>query len=140
MAQLAWLQTAPIVEGSKDPRYARIEKMDADGIEPDIPECAAMYLINYLFDIGPVEASGMGSTPLSSQEIESWQNQSGIKLQPWEFSFIRKLSRVYLSESQKSESHDYPAPYQPSVTLEKNREAVSMKIENLMMALKMAEK
>ena len=114
--------------------------MEADDIDPEFPECNADYIIKYLFDVGPVQSGGMGAIPLTCQEIQSWQDQSGIELQPWEFNFIRKLSSDYLIESQKSEKPDYPAPYQPDVTSEQNREAVSMKIDNLFAALKMAEK
>jgi len=134
------LHAAPAVAGEKERQPQRIEKMETDGIEPELPDCNAMHIIKYLFDVGPVQSGGMGAIPLVCQEIQSWQEQSGIELQPWEFNFIRKLSSEYLIESQKAEKPDYPAPYQPNVTSEQNREAVAMKIENMMAALKMAEK
>jgi hypothetical protein len=136
---LAWLYTAPVVPGEKDPQIQRIEKMESDDIDPDLPDCQAEYIVKYLFDVGPVQSGGSGAIPLTCQEIQSWQEQSGIELHPWEFNFIRKLSSEYLIESQKAEKPDYPAPYQPKVTSDQKREAVAMKIDNLFAALKMAD-
>lgn len=69
------------------------------------------YLIGHLFDVGPTMPGGMGDSPLTSQELQAWQDQSGVEFQPWEFQLLRRLSREYWAESQKSIKPDCPAPY-----------------------------
>lgn len=68
-------------------------------------------MIGYLYDCGPVLSGGMGEGPLTHSEIESWQRNSGVELEPWETSFLRKLSIEYLSQSQKSDATNCPAPW-----------------------------
>ena len=85
--------------------------MEADGIEPDMPDIDARYLVDYLFEIGPTMVAGMGEAPLSAQEIKAWQDLCGIDLQPWEFRLLRRLSRDYLAESYKAENPACPPPF-----------------------------
>lgn len=72
-----------------------------------MPECEAMYLVGYLYEVGPV----MSESPLSHTELRSWQDNTGIELESWEVRAMAKLSREYLSESQKSTKPDAPAPW-----------------------------
>ena len=48
------------------------------------------YLIEWLFEIGVSMHTGMGSVPLSWQEIESWGKD--LDLTPWEKKMLRELS------------------------------------------------
>ena len=69
------------------------------------------YLLTYLWEIGPVMAGGMSSMPITQVEIRAWQDNIGIRLQPWEVRCIRRLSLEYLSESRKAEKRDRFAPW-----------------------------
>lgn len=81
--------------------------------ELELPPCDAGYLVKYLFDIGPVEPGGMGPAPLSHREIEAWQRNTGIELNAWEATTLRRLSREYLSMSQDATSPTCPSPWLP---------------------------
>ena len=74
--------------------------------ELDGGEC----LINYLNEIGPTVPAGMGSGPISFQELHAWQELTGIVLKPWEARAIRTLSIVYLNQAAISDKADCPAP------------------------------
>lgn len=76
-----------------------------------MPPCAALYLVDWLFEIGPVMASGMGCVPLTHGEIEAWQHNTGIGLEQWEARMLKKLSLIYLAETQAAAAADYPAPW-----------------------------
>ncbi|MCG2586488.1 hypothetical protein [Massilia sp. TS11] len=80
-----------------------------------MPETSLLYLKDILFEIGPVSNNGMGQDRLSVTEIESWQKQMGILLQPWEFRLLRRASGEYLAEAQRSEELGRPAPYEPEL-------------------------
>ena len=72
----------------------------------------APYIVNYLFEIGPVLPAGMGSGPITASEIEAWQRLLGLELQPWEVRLLLRLSREYLSESHSATERGRPAPWQ----------------------------
>jgi len=79
---------------------------------PELPPLdAAAHLIGYLFEVGPMQAQGMGLGPISHSEIRAWQETSGIDLQPWEARFLRKLSGEYVAEVHEAEKQDRPAPW-----------------------------
>lgn len=86
--------------------------MMADGIPMILPDVSCgLYLIDYLFDAGPVEHSGMGPVPLSNLELQAWMDGSGTPLEPWEFTLIRSLSKSYLTEMVKGKDPACPPPY-----------------------------
>jgi hypothetical protein len=126
--QIAWLRAAPSadenpISGIKLAPLSRLEKLKADGLEPDLPEVSAAYLLSYLWDAGPVIANGVGGAPLSSIELMAWQEGAGIELQPWEFRLLRRLSSDYVAESRKAEDKNCPPPFgelQRSRNLNKN--------------------
>lgn len=118
---------------------SRSGKMKSDGIEPEMPEADAIYLVGYLWEVGPVLSGGMSAIPVSFSELESWQRQTGICLQPWEVRLLRRLSFDYLSESHKAEEADCPPPWSP-VEPEINREEVSRKVQNAMRAFIQSKK
>lgn len=83
----------------------RKERED-DLYQPGMPPLErAEYLIGYFFEIGP-------TVPISSVELNAWQDLTGIELRPWEARFIRSLSRDYLGESFKATRRDCPAPWE----------------------------
>lgn len=96
---------------TKDNKQSRIEALRNAGIDVRMPECEAMYLVGYLYEVGPVMAGGMGEVPLSHTELRSWQDNTGIELESWEVRAMSRLSKEYLSESNKATKHDAPAPW-----------------------------
>lgn len=60
--------------------------------------------------IGACMNTGMEQVPLSWQEIESWQNQHGFNLNPWELSIIRRASVAYVNQLRESRKADCPPP------------------------------
>lgn len=106
--------------------------MQKDGIEPEMPPCDAQYLLDYFWEVGPTLSGGMGESPLTFQEIQSYQDQIGIELQPWEVRLLRRLSAEYLSESHRSTKLNYPAPWKP----EENTVDKAIKAESTRNALR----
>lgn len=92
--------------------------------EPDMPPVSAEHLIAYLFEVGPVIATGMGAGPITHQELLAWQANTGIRLQPWQARFLRMLSCDYVAEAERSKSRDHPPPW----VGEPDREFVSRSI------------
>lgn len=93
-----------------------------------MPPCDAPHLVGYLFEIGPTLAAGMGEGPLTHGEIESWQRNTGIRLQSWEARLLKRLSIEYLNESSKARARDCPAPWGdapvPNLKAERTRDAL----------------
>jgi hypothetical protein len=79
--------------------------------EPPMPPLELPYLVDFLWQVGPVIEDGNGRAPLTHQEIVSWQFNTGISLKPWEARFLRNLSRDFLAQSQKAEKPDCPSPF-----------------------------
>jgi len=107
--------------------------MEADGLEPELPEVYAPHLIGILFEIGPT----MGDGPLTHGELRAWMQNTGIELQAWEARYLRRLSIDYMVQSQQPDN--CPAPYQPEDMTEENRAAVAKQVTNAMRAYKMAK-
>lgn len=95
--------------------------------QPDYPDNPMPELINILWDAGPVIYGGMGAEALTSLELEAYQRGSGVKLTPWEFGVIRRLSGAYLSQLIKSSKPSCPAPFRAAPTPE-SRAALERKI------------
>jgi len=104
---------------------------------PDIG--AAAYLVGYWQDAGLVGVGGMGPVPISSAELIAWQQGQSIALQPWEFSVLRDISRVYLAQAQASEKPECPPPFGDPVN-EFDREVVSKKVTNAFKAFIQAKR
>ena len=79
---------------------------------PDIPPAGlGAYLVDYLFDAGPVVHTAGGSAPLGWQDLQAWQHGTGRELQPWEARIVRALSHAFLSSAIAAKAPDCPAPY-----------------------------
>ena len=119
MRQVAWLNAVPesiARPGAKTPTAtasgSRRERLVRDGLQPQLPIVAAGgHVLTWLFEVGPTQQSGMGPTPITFQELESWQRQTGLELQPWEVRMLRHLSLEYLQESQAAVKSDRKPPY-----------------------------
>lgn len=125
---LAWLQAVPesprpkkAERGAMLQPPSRIEAMGERADDLEYPPCDAGYLVKYLFDVGPVEAGGMGPVPLSHTEIEAWQRNTGIELSRWEACTLRDLSKAYLAMSQDATHPSCPPPWTPQGVEEKRK-------------------
>jgi hypothetical protein len=103
----------------KTERKSRLQAIQDKGKEPDLPDVdVGFYLINYLFDIGPVMPAGMGVDRISQSEIRAWQVNTGIELRPWEVRALRRLSGEYAAEAQRATEHDCPSPLKVKLTID----------------------
>jgi hypothetical protein len=59
-------------------------------------------------------AGSMGNAPLPHSEIAAWQDNTGIKLTPWEARMLRTLSAEYLSSAQEAEDAQCKPPWAES--------------------------
>jgi hypothetical protein len=103
---LAWLNAVPEKQSQ-----SRLQKYKETDSEIEMPPLSASYLVAYLFDIGPTFPSAMGGVGLPYSEIESWQRQSGIDLQPWEVKALRMASIQYASQSHLSTKIECSPPW-----------------------------
>lgn len=76
-----------------------------------MPPCPAPHLVAYLFEAGPLQPGGMAEAPLSHGELQAWQQNSGIVLQPWEARLLRRLSGSYLSAMSEARAPSAPPPW-----------------------------
>jgi hypothetical protein len=117
---------------TKEKAVTRIEKMQTDGLEPDLPPLhAGQHLIDYLMQAGPLAYGGMGPAPLSHGEIQAWQLNTGIELNAWEANTLRTLSRDYVAQLQVSSAADEPAPYVAISLQDERRTAVSQRVGSI---------
>lgn len=99
--------------------------MERDGIDIEMPECLALHLAEYLFEIGPTVPAGMGAGPITHTEIRAWSENTGIELDAWEARTLRRLSIDYANESHKARDRTRPAPFKADELMEKSRPAVA---------------
>lgn len=109
---------------------SRLQRIQAEGGTPDLPPLpAAGYLVDYLFDAGPMTHTGMGPAPLSHLDLRAWQDNCGVPLQPWEVRALRRLSVDYTAAAQAAADPDAPAPYVPAVLSDERRAEVARKLK-----------
>lgn len=109
----------------------RLERMEAQGQQPALPPLgAAGYLVNYLFEVGPVGYGAMGPVPLSHLELAAWQANTGIELEAWEARALRRLSIEYVSASNAAQPFDAPPPY-VEAPVHEQRAAVSRAVGDI---------
>ncbi len=90
----------------------RRERLEAEGIDtPEMPECDAMYMVTYFFEVGPSMPTGMGEAPIAHSEIAAWMDITGTPLNTWEARTLRRLSIDYVNESQQATKRGHPAPW-----------------------------
>jgi hypothetical protein len=95
----------------KEREGSRLSKLKAAGRQPKLPEVSCRYLLDILMDVGPTSATGLGVAPITEQELLAWQLNRGRRLQPWECSIIKRLSKEWVSESYAAEDERRPAPW-----------------------------
>lgn len=132
---VAWLKSRPRKpkqEGEAPTRLAQIEDNGGQAVYPPIMH--GQYLLDWLFEVGPVMLGGMAQAPLTFQEIESWARQTGRILSPWESQTMRALSQAFIAAGMEAEKPETPAPYDRQ-NEQFDREKISKKVGNLFKAL-----
>lgn len=84
--------------------------MQEQGECPAYPENPARYLTDWLFDVGPVVAGGMGEAPIAYTDLQAWESISGVQLLPWEARTLRALSVDFVAERSRAREV-CPPPY-----------------------------
>jgi len=95
------------------------------GGEVDYPDCNALHVVDYLFQIGPIGKNGA----VTHTDIKDWQENTGVELDAWESRTIRQLSVEYIHEiTQNSPTRE--APYTTEKKVEFDRQTVAKKIKD----------
>ena len=122
--QLAWLNTSPErakIDDSTGLLVKRLSRLDqfrrtnGEDAQPPLPPIMgdAYFFIERLFEVGPIVTAGFGATVITHAEIQAWQHNVGLRLQPLEVKLLRRLSLDYLVELNDSdERSNAPAPWQ----------------------------
>lgn len=132
---MAWLHAVPT--GSKKSRLTSFKELDADSPFLKFPDIdGAEYLIALLQEAGLMQTNGMGVTPLSWQEIESWLRATELNLSVWEKLVIREMSEAYVSELNSASAREAVSPYVASAPEEIDRPAVANKLLSVLRGFK----
>jgi hypothetical protein len=67
----------------------------------------AGYLVDYLFELGPVKAESAIEPP----DLPGWEYVLGVEFEPWEMRTLIQLSRAYHSESYEAKDWTREPPY-----------------------------
>lgn len=95
----------------QQPPITRKQKLAADGVEPVYPPLwDEAYLLDILFDAGPVQPGAMGAEPIGYVEINAWQSAHCVQLTPWECGVLRRLSIAYCDSLHASTNPAAAAP------------------------------
>lgn len=140
MRHSAWLNAVPEAPqqgaGERAPRKSRRDELKDVDIEPDMPPLEwGRYLVDYLFELGPTVAAGMGSGPLPPSEIEAGQRLLGIQFLPWEARLLLRLSREYLQESHRATEERCTPPWDDPVVVQAEQIATARRLEQDMQRL-----
>lgn len=92
-------------------RKTRREKLGADSLSAKLPSVdKGSYLLEWLFEIGPVESGANGPEPLSWVEINAWKQATGTNATHEELSIIRTMSLEYVGQMHGGEDPKAPDP------------------------------
>jgi hypothetical protein len=115
---LAWLNAAPKpdrderVKGKPPEPVSRLKQMLAANAPPAMPDTSAAWMIDWLMEIGPAEAAGMGLAPISWASIDKWADRTGTPLTSWQALTLRRLSSEYISFGHHAEKMACPPPWE----------------------------
>lgn len=110
-------------------------RFEQEGVEVTMPECPLIFMVSYLFDIGPTTPNGMGDAPVGHLEIAAWQQNTGYVLDSWQAITLHKLSLAYLSESQRATKPDAEAPWADAPYLKQQSNLVALRLQAAMQEL-----
>lgn len=77
------------------------------------PLAGGQYMLDYLFEIGPVKGEG----PIDMPELMAWERALGIEWAPWQSRLIIRLSRAYLGEMHRATKRDAEPPWHEAVRM-----------------------
>lgn len=124
--QLGWYNSTP--DNEKQTRAQKYRTQN-EGLELDLPNVQAEYLVPFFVEAGMYVSNGSGISPLSWTEINNWIMCTERKLELWEKATIREMSKHYVSEYYEGKEPSRPAPYESVLTQERlnmKRKAVAM--------------
>lgn len=78
-----------------------------------VPPNPLPHITDWLFEIGPSSANGMGESPIDWASIAAWSGQIGIVLNAWEARTIRRLSQDFIHMRFEARKASCPAPFDP---------------------------
>lgn len=83
-----------------------------DGKRPPLPAIDGYgYLVECLFEVGPVVSNGMGLESVRWQEIAAWAALCQCQLTPWEATTIKSMSAAYAHEAGEANNPAAPPPW-----------------------------
>jgi hypothetical protein len=88
----------------------RLEQIKRSGRNVKWPEHELHYLFDLLLEIGPIVSNDMGSSPLTWQDIQSYQSVIGFDIRPWEAKILRTASIEYLTQMRVAVKANCPPP------------------------------
>lgn len=117
---MAYLQTPVQFKGGRRGE-SRLARRRAQGLEdPQMPPVEhGKYLLKYLHKVGPSMGTGMGAIPLTFGELQAWQQQTGLDLQPWEVETLRRLSSDYVLETHRAASFAAMPPWVSDIEVQR---------------------
>mgnify|MGYP003440186712 CR=1 FL=1 len=105
-----------------------------------LPPVSAPWIIEWLLEVGPVDAAGVGVGPIKWREIDRWSKLSGTRLNPWQARLLRRLSLDWMQAAQAAEKPDCPAPWTENDQSQDHRALVAKKVGGLFRALAMSKR
>lgn len=99
--------------------------------EPPLPPLTARHLYDWLMEIGPVQAGGMGPAPIGWDTIGWWKRDTFQRPSAWEVRTLHRLSREYLGELQAAEDPHRAAPWSAG-RIEVDREANERQLRSVL--------
>lgn len=114
-------------------RKSRQETLLDRGIDPQYPDIEfGDYLIDYLFELGPVMYTGDGIAPITFSEIESWALLTSTPVSPFDAKALRFLSASFVRQANAAKDPKCPSPWEPTMP---DREVISDGVEAMFKAL-----
>lgn len=69
------------------------------------------YLIDYLYEVGPVSNLGMGPAPISWPDIDAWMKATGTRISPMDALLLKSLSLDYYAQHNLSKDPSCIPPH-----------------------------
>jgi len=93
-------------------------------------------VIGHFHEVGRVGYSGMGVTPLTWQEIDSWASTTSLQLPVWERLAIHEMSMAYVGEYNQASDPNREAPFSVAEMRITDREKVAKDLKAAFSAFK----
>jgi hypothetical protein len=131
-----------------EPPRTRLDRLREKGerekgeTEPELPPVPGegAYLLQHLFDAGPVGTGTAGAVALSFGELDAWSRLAGVPLLPWEAQALRRLSGEYAAGLRGGADPDAPAPWASIEITTEQRAAVDRRLREIFGAMIQAQK